>query len=270
MTHSALESRWDREAPQDVATVDLFRELPVHDLQPAEACRRRNPIVQRYLPLAENIARKFSGRGESHDDLVQVARIGLVKAVIRFDVEIGTEFLAFAVPTIVGEVRRHFRDRGWSVGVPRRLKELRLRIGAATSELYQRLGRAPTASELAAELGVDREEVCEAMVAASGYRPRSLFGGDSDTDSDTVAALDRFGHTDAGLEHIEDRELLRPLLAALPERERTVLFLRFFASMTQSEIAERIGISQMHVSRLLARSLASLRDAMAAGPRPPD
>jgi RNA polymerase sigma-B factor len=164
----------------------------------------------------------------------------------------------------MGEVRRHFRDNSWSVKVPRRLKELHLRLGTATADLSQRLGRAPTASELAGELDMDRTEVIEGLVAGSSYNTLSIdSGGSSGSGDDEARAIaDTLGDVDAGLERIENREALRPLLDGLPERERTVLVLRFFESMTQTQIAERVGISQMHVSRLLAKSLARLRDEL--------
>ena len=160
----------------------------------------------------------------------------------------------------MGEVRRHFRDNSWSVKVPRRLKELHLRLGAATAELSQKLGRAPTASELAAELDMDRQEVVEGLVAGSSYNTLSIdsWGGSEDA----PAILETLGDVDLNLDQIENREALRQLLAALPDRERTVLILRFFDSLTQTQIAERVGISQMHVSRLLARSLAQLRQEL--------
>ena len=241
---------------------DMFRELATLSPDSAEFQRHRDKIVKRCLPLADHIARRFDGRGEPRDDLVQVARVGLVNAVIRFDVETGSDFVSFAVPTIMGEVRRHFRDNSWSVKVPRRLKELHLRLGAATSELSQRLGRAPTASELAEELEMDREEVIEGLVAGSSYNTLSIDSGGSGSDDDAPAIVDTLGDVDTSLDQIENREALRPLLAALPERERTVLLLRFFESLTQTQIAERVGISQMHVSRLLAKSLARLRDEL--------
>lgn len=221
----------------------------------------RDRIIERCLPLADHIARRFDGRGESREDLVQVARVGLVNAVKRFDVELGSDFPSFAVPTIMGEVRRHFRDNSWSVKVPRRMKELHLRINAATGELSQRLGRAPNASELAAELGVERDEVLDGLMAGSSYNTMSIDGtGSGDEESRSIA--DTLGDVDPRLENVEYREALRPLLAELPERERKVLVLRFFESMTQSQIGERLGISQMHVSRLLAKSLAQLREKL--------
>jgi RNA polymerase sigma-B factor len=239
----------------------MFRTLAELAQGTAQFQRQRNRIVERCMPLADHIARRFDGRGEPHDDLVQVARVGLVNAVIRFDVNAGSDFVSFAVPTIMGEVRRHFRDNSWSVKVPRRLKELHLRLGAATSELSQRLGRAPTASELAKELEMDRDEVIEGLVAGSSYNTLSIDSGGGG-DDDVPAIADTLGDVDTALDRIENRETLRPLLDSLPDRERTVLLLRFFESMTQTQIAERIGVSQMHVSRLLARALARLRDQM--------
>ncbi|MGV0741578.1 RNA polymerase sigma factor SigF [Mycolicibacterium sp. XJ870] len=239
----------------------MFRELREVPVDSSEYDRQRERIVQRCLPLADHIARRFDGRGEPREDLVQVARVGLVNAVNRFDVDTGADFVSFAVPTIMGEVRRHFRDNSWSVKVPRRLKELHLRLGAATAELSQRLGRAPTATELAAELDMDRDEVLEGLIAGSSYNTLSIDSGGGG-DEDAPAIVDTLGDVDMGLDQIENRESLRPLLAALPERERTVLLLRFFESMTQTQIAERVGISQMHVSRLLAKSLARLRDQL--------
>jgi RNA polymerase sigma-B factor len=239
----------------------MFRELRELPEESSQFARQRDRIIERCLPLADHIARRFEGRGEARDDLIQVARLGLLNAVRRFDVEAGSEFTSFAVPTIMGEVRRHFRDQGWSVKVPRRLKELHLRLGATTAELLQRLGRAPTASELGAELGMDRDEVLEGLIAGSSYNTLSIDGGGGG-DEESPAIADTLGDADPGLEQIENREALRPLLAQLPPRERNVLVLRFFESMTQSQIAERVGISQMHVSRLLAKSLASLRDQL--------
>ena len=192
---------------------------------------------------------------------VRLGRVGLLNAVNRFDVSTGSDFESFAVPTIMGEVRRHFRDNSWSVKVPRRLKELHLRLGSTSAELAQRLGRAPNASELADELDMTREEIVEGLIAGSSYNTLSIEGGGGG-DEDAPAIADSLGDVDAALEQIEDRETLRPVLASLPERERTVLLLRFFDSQTQTQIAERIGVSQMHVSRLLAKSLARLRDQL--------
>ena len=239
----------------------MFRTLQGLEEGSAKFVRQRDSIVERCLPLADHIARRFDGRGEPRDDLVQVARVGLVNAVIRFNVDAGSDFVSFAVPTIMGEVRRHFRDNSWSVKVPRRLKELHLRLGAANAELSQKLGRAPTPSELAAELEMDREEIVEGLVAGSSYNTLSIDGAGGGTE-EAPAIADTLGDVDLNLDQIENRESLRPLLASLPERERQVLLLRFFESMTQTQIAERVGISQMHVSRLLAKSLTRLRDQL--------
>ncbi len=238
----------------------MFRGLGAMEPDSSGYRRQRDRIIERCLPLADHIARRFHGRGEALDDLIQVARVGLVNAVNRYDVDTGSDFVSFAVPTIMGEVRRHFRDNSWSVKVPRRLKELHLRLGTATAELSQQLGRAPTASELAAALEMDRQEVVEGLVAGSSYNTLSIdSGGGSE---DVPAILETLGDIDLSLLQIENREALRPLLAALPDRERRVLLLRFFESLTQTQIAERVGISQMHVSRLLARSLARLREEL--------
>jgi RNA polymerase sigma-B factor len=240
----------------------MFRDLAKLDSDSSDFRVQRDKIVKRCLPLADHIARRFDGRGEPREDLAQVARVGLVNAVARFDVDAGSDFVSFAVPTIMGEVRRHFRDNSWSVKVPRRLKELHLRLGAATAELSQRLGRAPTASELAEELEMSRVEVAEGLVAGSSYNTLSIDSGSSTGDDEVRSIADTLGDVDTGMQRIENREALRPLLNALPERERTVLVLRFFESMTQTQIAERVGISQMHVSRLLTKSLARLRDEL--------
>jgi RNA polymerase sigma-B factor len=240
----------------------MFRDLSTLDEQSSEYSRRRQLIIERCLPLADHIARRFRNRGEPVEDLVQVARMGLIQAVNRFDVDNGADFLAFAVPTMMGEVRRYFRDHSWAVKVPRRMKELGPQLNRARDELSQRLGRAPTATEIADHLGVDREEVVQAQIAASAYSTLSsdapAFGAAGDDDGRAVGSS--FGDLDANLEKVLDVETVRPLLTALPERQQTVLLLRFFENMTQTQIAERLGISQMHVSRLLARALGTLRD----------
>lgn len=225
---------------------------------PARADLRRS-IITRCLPLAEHIARRFDRRGEPFEDLVQVASIGLVNAVDRYDVDRGSDFLAFAVPTIMGEVRRHFRDTGWAVRVPRRLKELHLELVKASSSLSQRLGRSPTTREMAEELGIGIEEVAQGLQAANGYQALSVdatVGGSPDPGS-TLGDL--LGNTDSDLAGVEDHETLRVILQGLPDRERTVLLLRFFGNQTQSQIAARVGVSQMHVSRILSDTLSRLR-----------
>lgn len=237
---------------------DMFRRLKdLADDGPGFA-RQREAIIERTLPLAQHVARRFRGRGEDYDDLFQAASVGLINAVNRFDPDKGTEFLPFAVPTIMGEVRRHFRDRGWALKVPRRLKELQGQLAQARSELTQRTGRAPTASELAEHMDVDRETVVDALIAGSNYSTLSTDAPMGAQD-DGGTLLSSLGGLDAGLAKVVDVETVRPLIAALPERERTVLMMRFFGDKTQTQIAEQLGISQMHVSRLLNRTLETLR-----------
>ncbi|OBA77529.1 RNA polymerase subunit sigma [Mycolicibacterium mucogenicum] len=242
--------------------LEMFRQLQGTTEDSADHIAQRDAIIERCLPLADHIARRFEGKGEARDDLLQVARIGLINAVKRFDVEMGSDFASFAVPTIMGELRRHFRDNSWSVKVPRRMKELHLQIGTASAEMSQRLGRAPTASELATELGIDRDEVLDGLMAGSSYKTTSIDGTAGSGSDERPSLAETLGDVDPGLEKVEYREALRPLLEELPERERTVLVLRFFESMTQSQIAAKVGISQMHVSRLLAKTLAQLREKL--------
>jgi RNA polymerase sigma-B factor len=239
----------------------LFAEMA--ELSPGDAAHAelRDRLVAAHLPLAHNIARRFAHRGEPQDDLEQVATVGLIHAVDRFEPGRGSDFLSFAIPTITGEVRRHFRDHAWAVRVPRRLKDLHVAIGAAISELSQRHGRAPTATELAEHLGLPREQVLEGLEAANAYRSSSLDGL-LDASTTGIALEDIVGEADAELERVEFRTTLAPLLEQLDERERTILKLRFFAGMTQSQIAQHIGLSQMHVSRLLSRTLARLRNEL--------
>ena len=219
----------------------------------------RDRLVEMHLPLVEHLARRFRNRGEPLDDLVQVATIGLIKSVDRFDTERGVEFSTYATPTIVGEIKRHFRDRGWAVRVPRRLQELRLQLTSATSELAQLHGRAPTVAELAQRLNLTEEEILEGLESANAYSTLSLDVPEQG-DEDSPAVVDSLGGEDEALEGVEYRESLKPLLERLPAREKKILLLRFFGNMTQSQIAAEIGISQMHVSRLLARTLAQLRE----------
>ncbi len=231
----------------------------------AEFAETRSPetrasLIEAHLGLAEYLARRFSNRGEPLDDLVQVASVGLLKAVDRFDPERGVEFSTYATHTIVGELKRHFRDKGWAVRAPRRMQELYLRLGKLVSTLSQELGRSPTIPELANEAQVSEEEVLEALEAGQAYRFASLDApSPGEEEGDSLGT--HLGEDDAGMADAEHRVTLSPLLAQLPPREQTILHLRFFEGMTQSEIASRLNISQMHVSRLLARSLAQLRAA---------
>ena len=217
----------------------------------------RDDLVTAHMGLAEYLARRFTNRGEPLDDLIQVAALGLLKAVDRFDPERGLEFSTYATPTIVGELKRHFRDKGWAVRVPRRVQELHLRLGSVVSVLSQELGRSPTIGEIAQSAGVSEEEVLEAIEAGHAYRFTSLDAPSGSEDEMTLSA--ELGEEDQGLIDSEHRVTLSPLIAQFPPRERMILHLRFFEGMTQSEIAGRLGISQMHVSRLLARALAQLR-----------
>ncbi|WP_073926183.1 RNA polymerase sigma factor SigF [Streptomyces sp. CB03911] len=247
-------------APDREAARALFVRLSALPEGSAERVELRNQLVRMHIPLVEHLARRFRNRGEPLDDLTQVATIGLIKSVDRFDHERGVEFSTYATPTIVGEIKRHFRDKGWAVRVPRRLQELRLSLTTATSELSQRHGRSPTVHELAEHLGISEEDVLEGLESANAYSTLSLDVPDSDDESPAVA--DTLGTTDEALEGVEYRESLKPLLAQLPPREQKILVLRFFRNMTQSQIATEVGISQMHVSRLLARTLAQLREKL--------
>ncbi|MEZ3177764.1 RNA polymerase sigma factor SigF [Streptomyces pimonensis] len=238
----------------------LFLELRTLQDGTPEYAELRNRLVRMHLPLVEHLARRFRNRGEPLDDLTQVATIGLIKSVDRFDPDRGVEFSTYATPTVVGEIKRHFRDKGWAVRVPRRLQELRLSLTTATAELSQLHGRSPTVHELAEKLAISEEEVLEGLESANAYSTLSLDVPDTDDESPAVA--DTLGAEDEALEGVEYRESLKPLLEDLPPREKRILLLRFFGNMTQSQIAQEVGISQMHVSRLLARTLAQLREKL--------
>jgi len=241
---------------------DLFRLLHAMPAESHEFARQRESIITRCLPLADHIAFRYHRKGENLDDLVQIARVGLMHAVNRYNPDAGSSFLSFAVPTMLGEIRRHFRDNGWAMHVPRRLKDLHVQITRVTPHLTQTLGRAPTATDLAAELGADRQEIVECLVAGDAYSVRSIDSPVAGSDDSARSLADTIGTVDADMDHITDRESLRPLLAALSERERTVISLRFFAGLTQTQIADKIGVSQMQVSRILAKTLERLREGM--------
>ncbi|MBT2270269.1 SigB/SigF/SigG family RNA polymerase sigma factor [Rhodococcus qingshengii] len=216
----------------------------------------RTQIIESGLPIADNIAARYRGRGQSHEDLLQVASVGLVNAVNRFDLDKGHDFLSFAVPTMMGEVRKHFRDKGWGVRVPRSLQENYLALKKAHTSLTQRLGREPSTVELAHEIGVEPSEIGQIAAAGDTYQAASL---DATLTDDGQSLGDTLGDYDTALDGIDNHETLRPALLALPERERTILLYRFFGELTQSEIAAKIGLSQMHVSRLLTQALKTLR-----------
>lgn len=219
----------------------------------------RDQLIEAHLGLAEFLARRFNNRGEPLDDLVQVASMGLVKAVDRFEVDRNIEFSTYATHTIVGELKRHFRDKGWAVRAPRRMQELYLRLTKVTATLSQELGRSPTIEELAAETESSAEAVLEALEAGQAYRSSSLDAPASSGDNEVDTMGAHMGEDDPNLLSAEQRATLSPLMAKLSEREQQILHMRFFEGLTQSEIASRLDISQMHVSRLLARSLAQLR-----------
>lgn len=224
--------------------------------------RVRDVLVTAHLPLARNIAQRYAGRGEPKDDLVQVARIGLINAVDRYNPDYGRGFLSYAVPTITGEVKRHFRDTTWSMRVPRQLKELQVALEKATGELTAALGRSPRPSELATHLNITTDQVCEGLQVCWAYRPGSLNAPLNGDDSQSVS--DTIGDEDPALAAVDNHVSLAPALRELPLRERRIIMLRFFQHQTQSQIAQAVGISQMHVSRLLAQTLEQLRRRMSA------
>jgi RNA polymerase sigma-B factor len=217
----------------------------------------RDRTIEAWAPLAKHLAKRYAGRGEPTDDLIQVAMVGMIKAVDRFETDRGVEFAGFAIPTIVGELKRHFRDRTWSIRVPRRLQELRLAITGANNTLSHTLGRAPTVADIATHLGVTEEEVLEGLEGARAYNATSLstpVGAEGSTELGET-----LGGADDAFELAENRIGLAPALAALDERERKIVLLRFYGNLTQSQIAEQVGVSQMHVSRLLTKALARMR-----------
>jgi RNA polymerase sigma-B factor len=244
-----------------IRSAELFAEMNGDGSAPAVRTHARDELVHLHLPLVEHCARRFRNRGEPFEDLVQVGTIGLLKSIDRFDSDRGVEFSTYATPTIIGEIKRYFRDKGWAIRVPRRLQELRMQIGAATAELTQSLGRSPTPRELAETIGCSVEEIIEGIESSNAYSTLSLDASD-DSEEGGNTMLDAIGIEDENLEHVEIRESLKPLLDALEPREKKILLLRFFRNRTQTQIAEEIGVSQMHVSRLLTRTLGQLRDSL--------
>lgn len=220
----------------------------------------RGELIERYLALVRALARRFSYRGEQLDDLVQIGAIGLIKAIDRFELDRGVELTTYATPTIVGEIKRHFRDKGWVVRVPRPVQELNVRLSRLVEQLTVELGRSPTIRELAEAAGADEELVLEALESGHAYAPLSLQSGRGEDDVDLLESI---GVEDRAYELSEHRVVLAPGLRALEPRERTILRLRFHEGLTQSQIARRVGISQMHVSRLIRRSLETIRETVA-------
>ncbi|GIJ62567.1 hypothetical protein Vau01_100830 [Virgisporangium aurantiacum] len=225
---------------------------------PHERVRLRDDLIGRCLPMAERLAVRFTGLGEPADDLRQVAALALVLAVDRFDPGPGTDFAAYATPTVVGALKRHFRDRGWAVRPPRQVQEMRLAVNRARADLSQDLTRTPTSADIAARLNTSERRVVEAVGASAGYRAVSL-DAPLGADPDAPNLVDRLGGFDDGYESVTNLESLRPLIAELPGRDQTILAMRFYENQTQQEIAARLGVSQMHVSRLLTRILGRLR-----------
>ncbi|MGV9255500.1 RNA polymerase sigma factor SigF [Streptomyces sp. NPDC003697] len=254
---------YDEVAPDDARALSrtLFERLGSLEEGTHEHAYVRATLVELNLALVKFAASRFRSRSEPMEDIIQVGTIGLIKAIDRFELSRGVEFPTFAMPTIIGEIKRYFRDTSWSVRVPRRLQELRLDLAKAGDELAQKLDRAPTVAELAQRLGITGDEVVEGMAASNAYTASSLDAQGEEEDSQGALA-DRIGYEDHGLEGIEYIESLKPLIAELPLRDRRILSLRFVANMTQSEIGEELGISQMHVSRLLSRTLVKLRKGL--------
>jgi RNA polymerase sigma-B factor len=246
----------------DDQSAELFAELRSLEPGTARHGEARDQLVTRFLPVAHRLARRFRNRGESMEDLEQVATLGLINAVDRFDPARGTDFLSFAVPTVLGELRRHFRDATWSMRVPRRLKELHLAISGAVGELSQRLGRAPTPSEIAAHLELPKEDVFAGLEVSLAQRSASLDEALQQGEQEGLSLGDTIGSDDPHLAAVDERESLHPLLECLPERERKILVLRFVHNLTQTQIAEQVGVSQMHVSRLLSKTLEKLRHGL--------
>jgi RNA polymerase sigma-B factor len=225
----------------------------------------REQLIEQYMSLVRSLARRYSYRGEQLEDLVQIGAIGLIKAIDRFDVNRGVELTTYATPNIIGEIKRHFRDRGWAVRVPRGLQELNIQLSRLIEELTVQNGRSPTIPELAKAASVTDEEVLEALESGRAYSSLSLSAGSGVGDEDgELDPLESLGTEEHQYEVSEDRAVLAPGFRVLDERERKILHLRFFEGLTQSQIAQQVGISQMHVSRLIRRSLEKIRDEIAA------
>ncbi|MFE5628996.1 SigB/SigF/SigG family RNA polymerase sigma factor [Streptomyces sp. NPDC056543] len=263
--------------PTEVSTTDaqtlstaLFTRLEALEEGTAEHAYVRNTLVELNLSLVKFAARRFRNRAEPTEDIIQVGTIGLIKAIDRFELSREVEFSAFALPTIVGEMKRFFRDTSWAVQVPRRLQELRIELAKAVDTLEQRLGRRPTRAELSAHLRIGEERVAEGEQASNGYVARSLDTPAGDDESAVTAGERRLGEEERAYELIDALESLKPLVAELDERDRRILALRFGEELTQAEIGERLGLSQMHISRLLARILDELRAGLLQDPTDQD
>jgi RNA polymerase sigma-B factor len=248
------------EADLDTYVATRFQAMASTSLGDPARDRLRDEVICGCLPIVRRLATRFGGRGEDRDDLIQIATIGLIKSVDRFDPSRGTPFLAYATPTIIGEIKRHFRDKGWVVKVSRPLQELHLEIARRLPDLAQRLGRTPRIADIAEYLNVTPDDVSRGLECGYAYSPKSLSAPAGDGTDRTLA--ETVGGADEQVEFVADRVTLRELVADLPERERDILGMRFFENLSQTEIAERIGVSQMHVSRLLTHTLSNLRDQL--------
>jgi RNA polymerase sigma-B factor len=224
----------------------------------------REQLIEQYMSLVRSLARRYSYRGEQLDDLVQIGAIGLIKAIDRFDLDRGVELTTYATPNIIGEIKRHFRDKGWSVRVPRGLQELNVQLSKLIEELTVELGRSPTIPELAKASGSEEELVVEALESGRAYSSISLSTGGGQDEEGELDPLESLGAEEPQYEVSEDRAVLAPGFRVLDERERMILHLRFFKGLTQSQIAQQVGISQMHVSRLIRRALGKIREEIAS------
>ncbi|MER6181935.1 RNA polymerase sigma factor SigF [Streptomyces sp. NPDC001652] len=254
-----------RVAPKDARELSklFFQQLAVLEEGTPEYQYARNTLIEMNMSLVRFAAGRFRSRGpEEMEDIVQVGMIGLIKAIDRFELSREVEFTSFAIPYIVGEIKRFFRDTTWAVHVPRRLQEARVQLARATEELRSRLGRTPTVKELSELMSLPEDEVREARLAANGYNSASLDATISNSADGEAALQDFIGTQDTDLELVEDFHALAPLIAELDERDRQIIHMRFVEECTQAQIGERLGVSQMHVSRLLSRTLARLREGM--------
>jgi RNA polymerase sigma-B factor len=222
----------------------------------------REELITRYLPLVKSLARRFASRGQAVEDLIQVGSIGLIKAIDRFDLDRGVELSTYATPTVLGEIKRYFRDKGWAVKVPRALQDLNVRLNRVIEQLTVELTRSPTIAELATATGASEEEVVEALESGRAYNSVSIYSGGTNEEDDSLELLDCLGIEENAYDVFEKRRVLAPAMECLEPRERLILHLRFFEGMTQTQVARRIGISQMHVSRLIRKSIETLRQHM--------
>jgi RNA polymerase sigma-B factor len=252
-------------AEQRAETLRLLKRMAELEADDPERAALRETVISDHMPYARYVANRYGGRGDVGEDLLQVAYLGLVKAVDNFDPSFGTAFLTYATPMIVGEIKRYYRDATWAVHVPRRMQELSAGLRSATEALTHELGHSPTIDELAERLHAEPEEIVDAIDATNAYTTASLDVPVDSGDSESAALGELLGDDDMGIEGVVNREALKPLIATLSERDKQILLMRFFRNMTQAQIGEHLGVSQMQVSRLLTRILGQLREGMGAG-----